>query len=117
MAVTRENKDKLLAELLHIAEETREFDPPYIPARYLQDVANSDPAELILRYVLAKEMTDGFFRLWQEKRLDLTVENVAWLNRRLFPPKVGKAAAERLSACAFDVRTQQHTSQKGLTST
>src|SRR5687768_13051782 len=44
-AMDRENKNKLLAELLHIAEETREFD--YIPSRYIQDVANSDPAELI----------------------------------------------------------------------
>lgn len=53
-------------------------------------------------------MTDGFFRLWEEKRLDLTVENVAWLNRAMFPPKVGKAAAERLKACGFDVRQQKH---------
>jgi hypothetical protein len=108
MAMTEADKKKLLGELLHIAEETREFDPPYIPSYYLQDLANSDPAELILRYVLAKEMTSGYFRLWEERRLDLTVENVAWLNRAMFPPKVGKAAAERLRACEFDVRQQKH---------
>ena len=108
MAITDENKRRLLAELLHIAEETRHFDPAYIPHRYLQDLANSDPEALILRYVLAKEMTDGFFRLWEEQRLDLTVENVAWRNRAMFPRKVGQAAAERLAACGFDVRTQQH---------
>jgi hypothetical protein len=34
-----ENKKQLMAELLHIAEETRDFNPPYIPRRYLQDVA------------------------------------------------------------------------------
>jgi hypothetical protein len=92
-----------MAELLHIADETREFD--YIPSRYLQDVANSDPAELIYKYVL-KDSTSGFNRLWQEQRLDLTVENVAWRNRSLFPPTVGRAAADRLAACGFNVRTQ-----------
>jgi hypothetical protein len=101
------NKKKLMAELLHLAEETREFD--YIPSRYLQDVANSDPAELIFKYVL-KDSTDGFNRLWQEQRLDLTVENVAWKHRKLFPPEVGRAAADRLAACGFDVRTQKQTS-------
>ena len=111
MAMSEENKRKLMAELLHIAEETRHFDPPYIPHRYLQDVANSDPEALILRYVLAKEMTDGFYRLWEEKRLDLTVENVAWRNRAMFPPKVGRAAAERLAACGFDVRAERHVAQ------
>ncbi|HEX7245237.1 MAG TPA: hypothetical protein VF245_06705 [Solirubrobacterales bacterium] len=66
-----ESKKQLLADLLHIAEETREFDPPYIPSRYVQDVANSDPAELVYKYVLAKNMTDGYKRLWEEDRLDL----------------------------------------------
>lgn len=99
------NKSKLRADLLRIGEETREFD--YIPSRYLQDVANSDPAELIFKYVL-KDPTDGFNRLWQERRLDLTVENVAWKYRKLFPPQIGKIAADRLAASGFDVRTQKH---------
>jgi hypothetical protein len=104
MAMSDENKRKLFAELVHIGQETREFD--YIPARYLQDVANSDPEALVLRYVLAKEMTDGFERLWSEKRLDLAVENLAWKNRAMFPPKVGREAEARLAAAGFDVRTQ-----------
>lgn len=99
-------KKKLLAELLHIAEETREFSPPYIPSYYLQDVANSDPAELVLRYVLAKDITDGYERLWREKRLDLAVENVAWRFRAEFPPKVGREARARLAASGFDVLKQ-----------
>ena len=105
MAMTDANKKKLLAELIHIGEETKEFN--YIPSRYLQDVANSDPAELVLRYVLAKEMTDGFGRLWREGRLDLAVENVAWKNRHMFPAKVGREAEVRLAAAGFDVRTQK----------
>lgn len=47
MAMTDANKKKLLAELIRIGAETKEFN--YIPSRYLQDVANSDPAELVLR--------------------------------------------------------------------
>lgn len=103
-----EDKKRLMADLLHIAEETRQFKPPYIPARYLQDLANSDPAELIYKYVLAKKPTSGFERLWHEQRLDLTVENVAWKHRKLFPPAVGRTAADRLRAAGFDVRTQRH---------
>jgi hypothetical protein len=105
--VDKETKARLLAELLHIAEETREFDPPYIPSRYTQDVANSDPAELVYKYVLAKTPTDGFERLWRESRLDLTVENVAWRFRTRFPPAVGKAARDRLAAAGFDVHKQR----------
>jgi hypothetical protein len=104
-----EDKKRLMADLLAIADQTRQFDPPYIPSRYLQDLANSDPAELVYKYVLAKDPTDGFVRLWQEKRLDLTVENVAWQHRRLFPAKVGRVAADRLASVGFDVRTQRHT--------
>jgi hypothetical protein len=102
-----EDKKRLMADLLRIAEETRQFKPPYIPSRYLQDLANSDPAELVYKYVMAKDPTDGFERLWREARLDLTVENIAWKHRHLFPPRVGQAAAARLASAGFDVRGQR----------
>src|SRR3954463_8539342 len=105
--MTKEDKKRLFAELKHIADETRLFKPPYIPSRYLQDLANSDPAELIYKYVMAKKPTDGFVRLWEEKRLDLTVENIAWKNRHLFPESVGKAAKKRLEQMEFDVERQK----------
>src|SRR3954452_24650096 len=108
MAMKIEDKKKLMAELLHIAEETRDFNPPYIPSRYLEDVANSDPAELVYKYTMAKDITDGFERLWRERRLDLAVENIAWKHRRHFPPSVGRAARDRLAAAGFDVITQKH---------
>jgi hypothetical protein len=96
-----------MAELLHIAEETRDFNPPYVPSRYVQDVANSDPTELVYKYVLAKDITDGFERLWSEGRLDLTVENIGWKFRAQFPPAVGSAARDRLAAAGFDVVRQR----------
>jgi hypothetical protein len=92
----------LHSKLLRIGRETKEFN--YVPSRFLQDVARSDPAELIERYVRDKTMTDGFVRLWQEKRLDLTVENIAWLNRRLFRPDVAREAENRLREAGFDVQ-------------
>jgi hypothetical protein len=95
----------LFTKLRHIADETREFN--YIPARLLQDLATSDPGELIVRYVLAPRPSAGFERLWQERQLDVAVENVAWKYQHLFPPEVGEAAAKRLKAAAFDVHTQR----------
>jgi len=106
--MNEEDRLRLMRDLIRIAEETRQFKPPYIPSRYLQDLANSDPTELVERYVLAKNPSDGFQRLWEEQRLDLTVENVAWQHRDLFRPEVGRAAAERLASAGFDVAMQRH---------
>jgi len=108
MAISPEDKKRLMTDLHQIAVETKQFKPPYIPSRYLQDLANSDSAELVYKYVMAKNPTDGFERLWRERRLDLAVENVAWKHRNLFPPSVGRAAAARLEGAGFDVKTQKH---------
>jgi hypothetical protein len=104
--MTDQDKKRLRAELIQISEGMRRFN--YNPTRFLQDLANSEPDELISRYVLSKHPTDGFARLWQEKRLDLAVENVAWKNRHLFPPAVGEAAKKRLAEMGFDVETQRN---------
>jgi hypothetical protein len=45
--------------------------------------------------VLAKNPADGFYRLWQEQRLDLTVENVAW---KTPPPVLARGRRSALSA-------------------
>ena len=39
-----DDKRRLMADLIDIAEETRLFEPPYIPSRYLQDLAQQRPA-------------------------------------------------------------------------
>jgi hypothetical protein len=104
---SHESRGQLRADLIHIAEETRLFKPPYIPSRYLQDLSNSDPVDLVRRYVLEKAETSGFERLWLEKRLDLTVENVAWKYRHIVGPEIARAAAARLAAVGFDVHTQR----------
>jgi hypothetical protein len=103
-----EERRALMTDLLRIAEETRRFKPPYIPQRYVNDLANSDPAELVERYTLAPTPTSGFNRLWEERRLDLAVENIAWKHRDLFRQEVANAARRRLAEAGFDVITQQH---------
>jgi hypothetical protein len=95
----------LFAELKRIGEETRKFG--YVPGRFLSDLANcGDPAELVVRYVLAPRPSEGFTRLAMEGRLDLSVENVAWRHRHLFTPEVAAAARKRLAQAEFDVDTQ-----------
>jgi hypothetical protein len=106
--VNIDDRRALMRDLLHIADETRTFKPPYIPQRYVNDLANSDPAELVERYTLARTPTSGFNRLWEEKRLDLAVENIAWKHRQLFRPEVAQAARRRLAEAGFEVETQRH---------
>jgi hypothetical protein len=101
--VTKDERVLLFNELRRIGETTKEFD--YIPGRFLQDLASSDPADLIRRYVLAPRPSAGFERLWEEGRLDVAVEYVAWKYRHLLPVEVGEAAAKRLKAAGFDVHT------------
>ena len=101
---TRDERAKLFADLKRTGEEAKKFG--YIPGRFLQDLTSSDPLELVQRYVLSKNPTDGFQRLWMEGRLNLAVENVAWLHRSLFPTAVTDAAKKRLAGAGFDVETQ-----------
>ena len=98
------DRSRLFADLARIGTEAKEFD--YVPGRFLQDLASSDPVDLTARYVLSPKPTAGFIRLWEEGRLDLTVENVAWRHRHLFPSSIAEAAKKRLASVGFDVETQ-----------
>lgn len=102
--MTKDERAALLADLRRIGQEAKTFK--YIPSRFLQDLAVSDPTELVARYVMAPQPSDGFKRLWEEHRLDLSVENVAWKNRHLFTQEVVDVAAKRLLQAGFDVNTQ-----------
>jgi hypothetical protein len=62
MALSNEQRLSLWRDLRRIARETAEFD--YIPGRFIQDLANSDPSELCWRYVFNREQQNGFQRLW-----------------------------------------------------
>lgn len=99
--MAKDDRAKLFNDLKRIGEQTREFN--YISGRFLQDLVSSDPGELVTRYVMSPNPSEGFMRLWEEGRLDLAVESVAWKHRHLFPPEVGNMAAKRLKAAGFDV--------------
>jgi hypothetical protein len=77
----------------------------YTAGYFRNDLANSDPAELCMRYTL-NPPTEGYLRLYEERRLDLAVENVVWKFRADFPTEVVKRARQRLADFEFDVITQ-----------
>ena len=81
-------------------------DIGYNAAYFRNDLANSDPAELCVRYTM-NPPTDGYMRLCELNRLDLAVENVVWMFRADFPPEVVKHARQRLADFGFDVVTQR----------
>lgn len=103
--MTKDERAALLADLRRIGQEAKTFN--YIPSRFLQDLAVSDPTELVVRYVMAPQPSEGFKRLWEERRLELSVENVAWKHRHLFAPEVVAVAEKRLRQSGFDVNTQK----------
>lgn len=100
-----ERKKALHAELKRILKEC--YAIGYTAGYFRNDLANSDPAELCMRYTL-NPPTDGFMRLLQEDRLDLAVENAVWKFRQDFPREVVSKARDRLREFGFDVVTQRN---------
>jgi hypothetical protein len=103
--VNAEDKTMLRAAILHTADETRKIG--YNPSGMIRQLASTEPDALIELYVANDRDQDGLIRLHELRRLDLSVENIAWQNRGLFHPAVGKAAAEKLRRFGFNVRTQR----------
>jgi hypothetical protein len=99
-----EKKAELHRELVRMLKECSEFG--YNAGYFRTDLANSDPAELCMRYTL-NPPTDGFLRLKDEGRLDLAVENAVWKFRGDFPAEVVRQARTRLADFGFDVMTQR----------
>jgi hypothetical protein len=91
-------------ELKRVLQECTKIG--YNAGYFRNDLANSDPAELCMRYTM-NPPTDGYMRLCREDRLDLAVENVVWKFRQDFPPDIVKQARRRLADFGFDVVTQR----------
>ena len=107
MLVDQQAKAQLYAELRRVLKECATFG--YHPSYFRNDLANSDPEELWIRYT-TNPPTEGYMRLVQERRLDLAVENVVWHFREHFSPEIVKRARQRLAEFGFDALTQQHRS-------
>lgn len=82
----------------------------YRAGYFRNDLANSNPAELCMRYTL-NPPTEGLLRLQEEDRLDLAVENVVWKFRADFPREVVRKARDRLAEFGFDVAQQRYTAR------
>lgn len=80
-------------------------DAGYNPTYFLAMVAEHGPAEASRRLIRSKEASDGFTRLWEAGRLDMTVEAMALLPwyAGLFDDDDRELARRRLDAYRFDV--------------
>lgn len=77
----------------------------YTAGYFRNDLANSNPAELCLRYTL-NPPSEGLMKLAELDCLDLSVENVVWKFRRDFPSDAVAKARTRLAEMGFDVLKQ-----------
>lgn len=85
--------------------ETLKREVGYNPTYFLGMVAEHGPAEASRRLIRSKDASDGFTRLWEARRLDMTVEAIALLPwyEELFDDHDREMARRRLEAYRFDV--------------
>jgi hypothetical protein len=91
-----------MRSIYHRADRELDYRPTYF-ARMLGELG---PIETARQLTMASNPSEGFTRLWEEKRMDLTVEAhvVKPEFRGLFDPSVVEAAEERLRAYGYDSR-------------
>ena len=70
----------------------------YRPSYFLQMLGNYGPVDTAIRLVTAPKFHEGFVRLWELSRLDLTVEAIILRDpyNQLFTKEVLEKARERL---------------------
>lgn len=76
----------------------------YRPSYFLQMLDNYGAVDTAIKLVTALKFHEGFTRLWELKRLDLTVEAIILQNpyNQLFPKEVLEKAFERLKALGYE---------------
>ena len=88
-------------EMLRIYDECSQFG--YRPTRFRQMVNRDGGWETARTLLQGETLSDGFVRLWEENRLDLTVEALVvrdpW--RRLFTESEISKAARRLEEMGY----------------
>jgi hypothetical protein len=85
--------------------ETLKRQIGYNPTYFIGMVAEHGPADASRRLIRSKDASDGFTRLWEAGRLDMTVEAIALLPwyAELFDEHDTVLARRRLDAYGFDV--------------
>lgn len=75
----------------------------YRPSYFLQMLGNYGPIDTAIRLVMAPKFHEGFTRLWELRRLDLTVEAIILRNpyNQLFTKEILEKARERLEQLGY----------------
>ena len=68
-------EDRFHREMLRIYDEAKEFG--YYPTYFLRMVADRGGLSAAKLLLVGTNLSDGFVRLWEEDRLDLSVEALA----------------------------------------
>ena len=93
-------------EMLRIYEEAKEFG--YYPTYFLRMVLEQGGLPAAKQLLAGQELSDGFVRLWDEQRLDLSVEALAvrepW--SALFTHEELAEAQRRLDGAEYHPRAQ-----------
>ena len=91
-------------EMLRIYDEAKQFD--YYPNYFLRMVVDRGGLSAAKYLLGGNKLSDGFVRLWEEQRLDLSVEALALRDpwRALFTNEELAEAQRRLDGARYDVR-------------
>lgn len=75
----------------------------YNPARFLQVLSEHGPVATAIQLVMAKDYHEGFTRLWELSRLDLSIEAIILQEpyRSLFQSEVLARAQRKLQDVGF----------------
>lgn len=88
---------------LHATRECQEIG--YNPARFLQMLSEHGPVATAIQLVMAKDYHEGFAKLWELGRLDLSSVEAAIIlrepHRNLFPSEVLERAQQKLQEVGF----------------
>ena len=91
-------------EMLRIYEGAKEFD--YYPTYFLRMVMGRGGLSTAKHLLGGNKLSDGFVRLWEEQRLDLSVEALALRDpwSALFTQQELAEAQRRLDGAGYDLR-------------
>ena len=96
-------EDKFHQEMLRIYEEAKEFG--YYPNYFLGMVVERGGLSAAKYLISGSQLSDGFVRLWEEERLDLSVEALALQDQwtSLFTHEELAEAQRRLEGVGYEV--------------
>lgn len=94
---------KLTKEFLKAAQQCKKIG--YNPGRFLQMLEQQGSVATSVQLVMARDYHEGFTKLWELKRLDLTVEAIIQQEpfNNLFAQEVIERAKQKLKEVEFVV--------------